>query len=206
MKGFALFCLLAFAAFVSVAQAQDSAALVAAARAQMGVTTVYDPAYVSLSFPGGDVDASRGVCTDVLVRALRVGWGIDLQLVINRDMKAHFSDYPATWGLKTTDHNIDHRRVGNLQTLFARMEADLPVTTGAADYQPGDIVSWLLPGNLPHIGIVSDGFGADGTTPLVVHNIGAGTAEDDILFAYDITGHYRLTADAVVRLRRLGTQ
>ena len=205
MRHLIILCLLGFAAFALPAKAQDSTALLAAARGQIGVTTIYDPAYVSLPFPGGDVDASRGVCTDVIIRAFRAGWGVDLQLAVNRDMKANFSAYPATWGLKTTDRNIDHRRVGNLQTLLARMGTDLPVSTDASAYLPGDIVSWMLPGNLPHIGILSDSFGAEDAVPLVLHNIGAGAAEDDILFAYDITGHYRMNADALARMRVLGT-
>lgn len=185
--------------------AQDGLALVASARTQIGVTTVYDPAYVTLDFPGGDVDPTHGVCTDVIVRALRSGWGIDLQLAVNRDMAAHFSAYPAKWGLKATDRNIDHRRVGNLQTLFARLGADLPPSADAKKYLPGDIVSWLLPGNLPHIGIVSDQWTVDRSTPLVLHNIGAGAAEDDILFAFQMTGHYRLTPDVMDKLKMLGT-
>lgn len=197
-------CLFAVAALGPPANAQDNAALIAAARDQVGVTTIYDPAYVSLTFPGGDLDASRGVCTDVIVRAMRAGWGIDLQLAVNRDMKAHFSQYPATWGLKTTDRNIDHRRVGNLQTLFARMGAEVPVSSQAANFLPGDIVSWMLPGNLPHIGILSDRLNGDGSAPLVLHNIGAGTAEEDTLFAFKITGHYRPMPEVAEKLRLLG--
>ncbi len=136
--------------------AQETTTLISAARDQVGVTVIYDPAYQSMAFPGGDVAPERGVCTDVVIRALRAGWGIDLQLAVNRDMKANFSAYPKQWGLKSTDRNIDHRRVPNLQTLLSRMGADLPGTSDPADYQPGDIVTWMLPGNLPHIGILSD--------------------------------------------------
>jgi uncharacterized protein len=191
-----------FAAFPAFAD--EPGKLINAAREQVGVTTVYDPAYVSLEFPGGDIPRLRGVCTDVVIRALRDGWGIDLQLAVNRDMKADFSAYPGLWGLSTTDRNIDHRRVPNLQTLFARIGAELPVSDIAADYQPGDIVSWMLPGNLPHIGIVSDRIAEDGTRPLILHNIGAGAREDDILFVYEITGHYRIGPDSATRLRVLG--
>jgi uncharacterized protein len=191
-----------FAAFPAFAD--EPGKLISAAREQVGVTTIYDPAYVSLEFPGGDIPRLRGVCTDVVIRALRDGWGIDLQLAVNRDMKADFSAYPGLWGLSTTDRNIDHRRVPNLQTLFARIGAELPVSDIAADYQPGDIVSWMLPGNLPHIGIVSDQMTEDGTRPLILHNIGAGAREDDILFVYEITGHYRIGPDSAARLRVLG--
>lgn len=165
--------------------------LTAAARDQVGVTVTYDPAYVSLPFPGGDIPRDRGVCTDVVIRALRDGWGIDLQLAVNRDMKSEFSAYPALWGLQKTDRNIDHRRVPNLQTLFARVGAEVPLDDGPTPFLPGDIVTWKLPGNLDHIGIVSDRLSTDGT-PLILHNIGRGAQEEDILFAYPMTGHYRI--------------
>lgn len=176
--------------------------LTEAARDQVGVTVTYDPAYAALTFPGGDLPRDRGVCTDVVIRALRDAWGIDLQLAVNRDMKAAFSDYPALWGLATTDRNIDHRRVANLATLFNRVGAKLALTDEPTPYLPGDIVTWTLPGNLPHIGIVSDRLAKDGT-PLVLHNIGAGAQEEDILFAYPMTGHFRLSASVVDGLRAL---
>lgn len=185
------------------ATAQDMTALVAAARAQVGVTTGYDPAYVALDFPGGDVPADRGVCTDVLIRAFRTAWGLDLQQVVNRDMRAHFSDYPQNWGLSAPDPNIDHRRVPNLQRLFARAGAVQPIRTEPAEYAPGDIVSWRLPGNLPHIGIVSDRMNPDNNAPMILHNIGGGAQEDDLLFSFPITGHYRITPEALEFLRAL---
>lgn len=171
-----------------------AAATITAARAQVGVTVIYDPSYIGLSFPNGDFDRRRGVCTDVVIRALRDAHNIDLQSLVNTDMKAAFSDYPKIWGLRTTDRNIDHRRVPNLQRFFERKSAALPVSSDLAAYQPGDIVSWMLPGNLPHIGIISDRTGPSGM-PLVIHNIGSGAQEEDILFHYDITGHYRLSPD-----------
>lgn len=176
--------------------------LTTAAREQVGVTVIYDPAYVTLDFPGGDLPRDRGVCTDVVIRALRDGWGIDLQLAVNRDMKADFAAYPALWGLSRPDRNIDHRRVPNLQTFFARIGAELPLQDEPAPYLPGDIVTWTLPGNLDHIGIVSDRLGSDGT-PLILHNIGRGAQEEDILFAYPITGHYRIGQTQADRLKAL---
>ncbi len=186
------------------AAAQDAPALVAAARAQVGVTTIYDARYQTLSFPNGDIAPTRGVCTDVIIRALRTAWDIDLQLAVNRDMKAHFAAYPQQWGLKTTDRSIDHRRVPNLQTLFTRIGADLPISADPADYLAGDVVTWLLPGNLPHIGLISDIRSADGTRPQVLHNIGAGAQEEDRLFDFPVTGRYRLNAAAVAELVTLG--
>ncbi len=176
--------------------------LTEAARDQVGVTVTYDPAYTALAFPGGDLPRDRGVCTDVVIRALRDAWDIDLQLAVNRDMQANFAAYPALWGLTRTDRNIDHRRVPNLQTLLTRIGADLPLTDAPTPYLPGDIITWTLPGNLSHIGIVSDRRTAKGT-PLVLHNIGAGAREEDILFTYPMTGHYRLSADAVGKLKTL---
>jgi uncharacterized protein len=165
-------------------------ALVAAARKQIGVTVSYDPAYMRLPYPGGDVPASRGVCTDVVIRALRAR-NIDLQQRVHEDMRAHFAKYPKKWGLRGPDSNIDHRRVPNLQTWFERQGWSLPVTSRAADYRAGDLVTWMLPGNLPHIGIVSDRRTMLGGAPLIIHNIRRGTREEDILFDHKITGHYR---------------
>lgn len=166
--------------------------LVGAANQQIGVTVSYDPAYARLEFPGGDVPRERGVCTDVVIRALRDAHGIDLQHLVNRDMKSAFGSYPARWGLKRPDSNIDHRRVPNLRRYFERKGLSLPVSDKATDYLPGDLVTWKLPGNLDHIGIVTDYPTRDGQRPLIVHNIGAGTRLQDLLFSFEITGHYRL--------------
>lgn len=162
---------------------------VVAARRQIGVTRVYDPAYVVLPYPGGDVAQDRGVCTDVVIRALRAE-GLDLQKTVHEDMRAHFGLYPKKWGLRRPDRNIDHRRVPNLQTWFARQGWSLTPAQSANAYRPGDLVTWMLPGNLPHIGIVSDRTSWR-DVPLIIHNIGSGAREEDILFAYPITGHYR---------------
>ena len=166
--------------------------LVTAARAQVGVTLSYDPAYVGLAYPGGDVPRDRGVCTDVVIRAFRDSLSQDLQKLVHEDMKGAFSAYPKLWGLKSTDRNIDHRRVPNLRAYFKRKGCELPLP-GKGDvsaFQPGDIVTCTVPPNLPHIMIVSDRKSAAGT-PLVIHNIGAGAREEDMLNTYPITGHYR---------------
>lgn len=163
--------------------------LPAAARCQIGVTTTYDPEYVQLTYPGGDVPQDRGVCTDVVIRALRQ-LGLDLQKAVHEDMAAHFSAYPKNWGLTRPDKNIDHRRVPNLQTYFTRRGWSIPISRNPQDYLPGDLVTCLVAGKLPHICIVSDRKAADGT-PLIIHNIGAGTQEEEGLFFYPLTGHYR---------------
>ena len=152
---------------------------------------MYDPSYVRLDYPGGDIPIEKGVCTDVVVRALRDALDMDLQKLVHEDMKAAFSQYPKIWGLKKPDPNIDHRRVPNLQVFFRRQGRELEVSEHPNDYQPGDIVTWMLPGNVPHIGIVIGHRSTDGERPLIVHNIGRGPATNDILFEYPITGHYR---------------
>ncbi len=165
--------------------------LVDAAKAQIGVTVSYDPAYRKIAFPGGDVPREVGVCTDVIIRAYRDGMGVDLQKLVNADMKAAFGDYPKTWGLKRPDTNIDHRRVPNLQTFFKRKGAAKPIPSDPIDYRPGDIVTVMLPGNLPHIALVADQMTGDGSRPLVIHNIGGGARMENMLTAFQITGRYR---------------
>lgn len=168
--------------------------LVQAARQQTLSPVVYDGAYVRIGYPMGDVPQDRGVCTDVVIRAYR-GIGIDLQVLVHEDMRGNFGAYPAHWGLSRPDRNIDHRRVPNLQKYFERVAARLAVSKVASDYQPGDLVTWMLPGNLPHIGIVSDKKVSGTDRPLVIHNIGAGTTEEDMLFSFPITGHYRFKVE-----------
>lgn len=169
--------------------------LVLAARQQIGVTRLYDPAYVGLTYPGGDVPMERGVCTDVVVRALRTQ-GLDLQQAIHEDMRAHFQGYPQQWGLKRPNPNIDHRRVPNQMRWFERKGWSQVATPEAADYAAGDIVAWKLNGSgLLHIGIVSERKARNGT-PLIIHNIGSGTQEEDLLFKHTIIGHYRPTLRA----------
>jgi uncharacterized protein YijF (DUF1287 family) len=163
--------------------------LVSKARQQIGVTLSYDPVYRRLAFPGGDVPADRGVCTDVLVRAYRLA-NVDLQELVHRDMKSSWIAYPKLWGLTRPDPNIDHRRVPNLAVFFTRHGSKLPIPERPQDYRVGDIVTWRLSSGVPHIGFVSDKTTPSGL-PLVIHNIGSGTREEDVLLAYTITGRYR---------------
>jgi uncharacterized protein YijF (DUF1287 family) len=163
--------------------------LLAAARTQVGVTLTYDPAYSKIPFPGGDVPREKGVCTDVIIRAYRDALGLDLQALVNADMRAAFGAYPKTWGLTAPDRNIDHRRVPNLRTWLARHEAALPIPRDASGWQPGDIFTSILAGHATHIGFVSDRQGAGG--PLIIHNIGEGAREEDALLDWPITGRYR---------------
>jgi len=150
----------------------------------------YDPTYRVIAYPNGDVSANKGVCTDVVIRAYRK-LGIDLQKEVHQDMKANFAKYPKKWGLKHTDKNIDHRRVPNLMTFFARHGTVKKISNMASDYQPGDIVCWNLGGDVTHIGIVSRKKSSDGKRYLMVHNIGSGQVLEDCLFSYKIIGHYQ---------------
>src|SRR5262249_26713957 len=169
--------------------ASKAAQLLAAARKHVGVTLRYDPAYTALPFPGGDVPRDKGVCTDVIIRAYRDALGLDLQALVNSDMRAAFGAYPKNWGLTAPDPNIDHRRVPNLRTWFARQHAELPVPRDASDWQPGDIFTSILAKTATHIGFVSDRQGISG--PLIIHNIGGGAREEDALLDWPITGRYR---------------
>ena len=183
-----VFALLAAAA-QAVPPADFPVRLVDAAATQIGATTGYDPAYIRIAYPNGDVPIESGVCTDVVVRAYRE-LGVDLQQRVHEDMRASFAAYPKLWGLKSPDPNIDHRRVPNLAAFFTRHGKALKTSQDDPSiYAPGDIVTWRLPSGVPHIGIVSTRR-VDGR-PTVVHNIGLGTRDDDALFAFVVTGHYR---------------
>jgi uncharacterized protein len=183
-----LFCLI----FAGAVHAGTGAKIVEAARKQVGVTLSYDPAYAAMKYPGGDVPAERGVCTDVVIRALREALEMDLQKLVHEDMKANFAKYPKIWGLKGTDRNIDHRRVPNLMTFFKRKHIALgvPDVDDKEKFLPGDIVTCTVPPHLPHIMIISDRKNADGV-PLVIHNIGGGAREEDRLNDFPLTGHFR---------------
>ena len=163
--------------------------LIAAARSQIGVTTFYNSSYMVLKYPGGDVPIETGCCTDVLIRAFRK-LHIDLQQLVYEDMKFNFSHYPQKWGMKAPDPNIDHRRVPNLMKFFERRGAAVKISKNSQDYYPGDLVAWNLGKGILHIGIVSDRKTSD-RMPLVIHNIGRGAQEENILFQFEIIGHYR---------------
>lgn len=180
-----------FVVLAASASANPALDFVSAARAQVGVTLRYDPAYTVLTYPGGDVPMERGVCTDVIVRAMRK-LGIDLQRDVHEEMARSFSVYPHLWDLRRPDRNIDHRRVPNLMCFFERKGKKLPIGKAAGDFQPGDLVTCTVPPRLPHIMVVSDRRSpTDPERPLVIHNIGAGAQEEDALFEYPHTGHYR---------------
>jgi len=160
--------------------------LLTQARAQIGVTKLYDPAYVRLSYPGGDVPRERGVCIDVIIRAYRDAFAFDFQQSIHVDMAANFNVYPKTWGLRRTDRNIDHRRVPNMEKWLARHGHEID----NHDWQPGDILTCRIGGNLPHMGLISDRKGSDGRFK-AIHNIGLGTLEDDRIWSYGQQRRFR---------------
>jgi uncharacterized protein YijF (DUF1287 family) len=153
-------------------------------------SVVYTPTYLAIQYPNGDVPAKTGVCSDVVIRAYRK-LGIDLQKEVHEDMKANFSIYPTKWGLKKTDTNIDHRRVPNLEVFFARNGTKLPISENADDYKTGEMVTWMINGKLPHIGIITHQKSSDRKRPLLVHNVGGGQVLEDCLFSYEIVGHYK---------------
>jgi uncharacterized protein YijF (DUF1287 family) len=170
-----------------------STRLIAAARRQVGVTLRYDGGYTRIAFPGGDVPSDRGACTDVLIRAYRAAFGLDLQALVHRDMGAAFAAYPKVWGLAAPDPNIDHRRVPNLAAWLKRRHAALPLPAGPSLWQPGDIFTSIVAGTGTHIGLVSDRPGR--RSPLIIHNIGAGAREEDALLDWPITGRFRWAVD-----------
>lgn len=169
----------------------ESTNIVTAARSQVGKTVRYDPAYRTLDYPNGDLPIESGVCTDVVIRALRTGPGVDLQQRVHEDMKQNFAKYPTKWGLKKPDPNIDHRRVLNLQTYFKRIGWEIDPKDGVRTFEAGDLVTCIVPPNLPHIMIVSDRSSTAGRR-MVLHNIGKGTQEEDRLADFRITGQYRM--------------
>ena len=178
-------------AFLNTAEAIQLRDFVKAARSQIGKTRYYDPSYQVIGYPNGDVAVERGVCTDVIIRALRDAYHYDLQKTVHEDMKKNFTQYPQIWGLRQPDRNIDHRRVPNLKVFFKRKGWALPLSSRPTNFKPGDIVTCIVPPSLPHIMIVSDRLSKD-SIPLVIHNIGNGTQEEDLLFTYQLTGHYRI--------------
>ncbi|MCW3167644.1 DUF1287 domain-containing protein [Chryseobacterium sp. 09-1422] len=188
-KYFSILIILLFV-FTANAQNQFAQKLSDAALSLTRDRVTYDPTYFSIKYPNGDVPADKGVCTDVVIRAYRK-MGIDLQKEVHEDMKQNFSKYPKNWGLKRPDTNIDHRRVPNLRVFFAKFGKSKSTEINPALYAPGDIVTWLLPGNLAHIGIVVNKKSADGKRYLIVHNIGGGQVIEDCLFKFNITGHYQ---------------
>ena len=189
-KKLTLFCLFLSLAFIGFGQTPKALKLAEATIALTKQKVVYDPAYFRIPYPNGDVPLGKGVCTDLVIRAYRSAFKIDLQKEVHEDMKANFGLYPKNWGRKTTDRNIDHRRVYNLMVFFKRKGAVKPITKNAVDYKPGDIVCWNLRGGISHIGLVVNKKSPDGKHYLIVHNIGAGQVIEDVLFDWKIIGHY----------------
>lgn len=192
---FYLFLLASTSIFADQSQTKTTQ-FIQAALHQTKEGIIYNPTYFKIPYPNGDIPAHYGVCTDVVIRAYRK-LGIDLQEQVHKDIKTNFLIYPAKkhWNQHKPDTNIDHRRVPNLQTFFTRKGKKLRVTDKSEDYQPGDLVTWMLGNKLPHIGIVIDQKSEDGERYLIVHNVGAGPQLEDVLFAYPISGHYRYALD-----------
>ncbi len=165
--------------------------LLESATEQTTLTRSYDPNYVVIAYPMGDVPVETGVCSDVVIRAFRKA-GVDLQKEVHEDMTQNFAAYPQKWSLKSPDTNIDHRRVPNLQTFFTRQGKSLPITNNGADYKPGDVVAWDLDGKgMTHIGLISNLYNERTKRFSIIHNIGGGTQSEDRIFDWKIIGHYR---------------
>lgn len=190
MRPIFLFAILMLAGASFATSDPVAAKLAAAAEERTKSKVTYDSSYYRISYPNGDVPADRGVCTDVVIRSYRK-LGIDLQREVHEDMAKHFKLYPKIFGLKGPDTNIDHRRVPNLITFFTRKGAALPITDKSEDYQPGDLVTWMLPTGQGHIGVVTHQKNFWRTRYQIVHNIGAGDVMEDVLFDWKITGHFR---------------
>jgi len=166
-----------------------------AALGRLNSNVTYNGSYIKIAYPWGDVPQNIGVCTDVVIRSYRK-LGIDLQQQVHQDISAAFNAYPnpKKWGLSRPDTNIDHRRVYNLRAFFARRGAALPITRNPTDYRAGDLVTWMVGPDLPHIGVVVNRPSkADPRRKMIVHNIAHGPQMEDILFRFPITGHYRYT-------------
>ena len=188
----AVVCLLVtFAPVVSAQEPKDNdfgKRLVAAANDRPNHPVRYDPGYVKIAYPNGDVPPETGVCSDEIIRIYRTV-GIDLQKEVHEDMDANRSAYPfkVKWMQVRLDTNIDHRRVPNLQVFFQRKGQSL---AHDKNYEPGDLVTWMLPSGRDHIGMLVDRRGKSGQY-MVEHNIGDGPQIEDVLLAWKVTGHYR---------------
>ncbi len=193
MKRFLIIFLLASIALAQTTAAPRAVKVAQSALTQVGVTVLYDPAYVNLTYPMGDVPLDRGVCTDVVIRALR-SVGMDLQKQVHEDMNKAWAAYPKLWSLRRTDSNIDHRRVANLEVFFQRKGMGLKLSNNGLDYRAGDLVTWTLPSGRLHIGVVSDQLEATKQRPLIVHNVGAGAQLEDVLFAWTMRMRFRVFA------------
>jgi uncharacterized protein YijF (DUF1287 family) len=166
--------------------------LVAAAIERTNHSVRYISEYVRIPYPGGDVPADTGVCTDEIIRSYRAV-GVDLQKEVHEDMVQNSSAYSNNAGGRRVhpDSNIDHRRVPNLMVFFGRKGESLPISDRSEDYSPGDLVTWDLGGGVLHIGIVVDQKDRSSGRYQIVHNIGHGPKMEDVLFNWKITGHYR---------------
>src|SRR5512140_175777 len=152
-----LVCLLSLSAVAQTVSGDFARRLVAAADDRPNHVVRYDPGYVKMAYPNGDVPAETGVCSDEIIRIYRAV-GIDLQKEVHEDMVANRSAYPfrLKWMQVRLDTNIDHRRVPNLMAFFSRRGQSLATTSKPVDYAPGDIVTWILPSGRDHIGMVTD--------------------------------------------------
>ena len=167
------------------------------AQYQTTLNTVYDGSYVNIGYPGGDPGYQQGVCTDVVIRALRF-IDIDLQELIHQDMKKAHKIYNTVYRTKKLDNNIDHRRTQNIQTYLTRQLAKIPVPE-VYNYRPGDIVFWDIAAG--HTGIVSNIRSEDHGGFLVIHNIGSGPVIEDLLYDFPADDVYRIDNETAKKMK-----
>ena len=159
----------------------------------------YDGSYKEIPYPMGDVDPNIGVCTDVVIRSYR-RLGIDLQQIIHEDRLAHPKNYPdLRSGRVKPNPSIDHRRVRNMKRFFKNNALAMPITNNPKHYRPGDLVTWKLPGDFDHIGIVVNRRSPqDPNRYMIVHNLAEGPIIEDLLFRFKIDGHYRYFGNKIL--------
>jgi uncharacterized protein YijF (DUF1287 family) len=153
--------------------------------------------YISMAYPGGDVPRTIGVCTDVIIRAVRNA-GMDLQKELHEDVRKARGAYPMVKG--SGDPSIDQRRVGTLLPFFKRhWEQHTAKFDDASDpLRPGDVIFMDTFPSKPgpdHIGILSDRVDDQGL-PFVINNWtdGTTTAEMDLLTFVPVLYRFRLPA------------
>jgi uncharacterized protein YijF (DUF1287 family) len=167
---------------------------------QTTLNTIYDGSWVNIGYPGGDPGYQQGVCTDVIVRALRC-IDIDLQELIHNDLKANREYYNKRYRIKAIDNNIDHRRTQNIQSYLTKLGANIKVPLSKKNYKPGDILFWddIAAG---HTGIISNEINPSTGNYYVLHNIGGGAQYEDFLEYYEPSEVYRLTDNHLAKMKK----
>jgi uncharacterized protein YijF (DUF1287 family) len=159
----------------------------------------YTEGYMTMTYPMGDVPRAVGVCTDVIVRAVRNA-GVDLQRELHQDILRARASYPMIKA--RPDPQIDQRRVATLLPYFKRHweQHSARIDDPADPLRPGDVLfmdTFPSRSGPDHVGIVSDTIGPDGL-PMVINNWtnGTVTAEMNLLTFVPVLHRFRLPAPA----------